>query len=45
VQEKEKLSKKKLEVSNKLYAGKVILDKDMEDLLKDSSPWKQHRIK
>jgi hypothetical protein len=39
------LLKKELEVPNKLYAGEVVPDEDIENLPEDSSPRKQRRIK
>jgi hypothetical protein len=44
-QGREELPKKELEVPDKLHAGEVIPDEDIEDLPEDSSPRKQRRIK
>jgi hypothetical protein len=45
MQKREKLLKKKLEVLNKLYTGEVILNKDIENLLENSSLRKRRRMK
>jgi hypothetical protein len=40
VQGREELPKEELKVPDKLYAREVVPDKDIEDLLKNSSPRK-----